>query len=89
MKVITIEEATFYLLIEEVVARVLQQHQQEPDPFVPEHVAMDMLSIRSKTTMWKLRSEGQISYTQPRHKIILYERASIIEYLEKHKKSSF
>ena len=85
---ITIESAAFYELVEAIVARLREQH-QHPEPFMQESEAMELLGIRSKTTMWKLRTEGAIAYTQPRPKIILYERASIIEYLERHKKEGF
>jgi len=48
-----------------------------------------MMRIKSKTTLQKLRDEGQIRFTQPEKKIILYDSDSIIEYLEKHSKDTF
>ena len=48
-----------------------------------------MHSIKSKTTMQKLRDTGAIRYTQPQKKIILYNYDSIMEYLDKHQKHTF
>lgn len=51
--------------------------------------AMDILNIKSKTTLQKLRDEGSITFTQPQKKIILYDYDSIMKYLDNHTKPSF
>ena len=88
MEVITIESIAFYEMVEEIVRR-LEQGQKQPDRWILEDEAMKLLGIRSKTTLWKLRTEGKIAYTQPSRKVILYDRESIMEYLEKHRNNSF
>jgi hypothetical protein len=50
---------------------------------------MEILNIKSKTTLQKLRDEGSITFTQPQKKIILYDHDSLLEYLKSHSKTSF
>ena len=50
---------------------------------------MEILGIKSKGTLQKLRDEGKIRFSQPEKKIILYDRESIEQYLEKHAKDIF
>lgn len=90
MDVIVIESEAFYKLIEAVVERL---NSQAPEYNISKWIsatdAMDLLNIKSKTTLQKLRDEGFISFSQPQKKIILYDRDSINSYLEQHKKNSF
>lgn len=51
--------------------------------------AMELLGIKSKSTLQSLRDTGVISYTQPMKKIILYRYDSILEYLERHSLKTF
>ena len=48
--------------------------------------AMELLRIRSKATLQRYRDEGRIRFSQPDKKIILYDRDSIMELINKHKK---
>ncbi len=50
---------------------------------------MGLLRITSKTTLKKWRQEGKIRYSQPEKKIILYDRFSIMAFIEKHAKDTF
>ena len=86
MDVIVIESEAFYNLIEEVVSRLTPN---EKDRWILEDEAMELLGVKSKTTMWDLRTNGEIRYSQPRKKIILYDRHSIEKFLERHAKDTF
>ncbi len=88
MNVICLEEPAFYSLIEQVVAR-LKETQQVTEKWLPDLEAMKMLKVKSKATMQKLRDEGKIRFSQPQKKIILYDRDSILEYLEKNSRNTF
>lgn len=79
MEVIVIETEAFYALLHEVVQRLKPE---DKDKWIQEPEAMELLGIKSKTTLWKLRSEGRIRYSQPSKKVILYDRNSIEDYLE-------
>ena len=49
----------------------------------------NLLSIKSDTSLFNLRSQGLIEYSQPSRKVILYKRDSILAYLEKHSHKTF
>lgn len=89
MQVICLEEAAFYELVEQVVARLKEKHSEEKDRWVSDETAMQLLNVKSKTTLQKLRDEGKIRFSQPQKKIILYDRLSIAEYLEKNARNTF
>jgi hypothetical protein len=57
---------------------------KEVDEWVIEPVAMKMLGIKSKSHLWKLRSEGLIEFSQPSRKVILYKTESLRNYIESH-----
>ena len=89
MNVICMEDTAFYALIEEVVLRLQEQHAAVPDKWVDRTEAMRLLNITSKTTLQKFRDEGRIRFSQPQKKIILYDRESINDFLEKHAQETF
>lgn len=89
MEVITIETESFYKLIQEVVLRIKAEHNITEDRWIPGAEVMKLLNISSKTTLQKLRDSGVIRFSQPEKKIILYDRQSILEYLDKNSKQTF
>ena len=89
MEVICLEEAAFYELVEQVVERLKGKQAAEKDKWVSDETAMQLLNIKSKTTLQKLRDEGKIRFSQPQKKIILYDQQSIFEYLEKNARNTF
>jgi len=89
MQVICLEEPAFYSLVEQVVARLKEAHSETKEKWISDVEAMKLLNIRSKTTMQKLRDEGRIRFSQPQKRIILYDRDSIMAYLERHTRELF
>ena len=89
MQVICLQDEAFYALIEEVVERLREKHEQEPEKWVSGEQAMQLLNIKSKTTLQTLRDEGKIRFSQPQKKIILYDRESINTYLEQNARNTF
>ena len=89
MEVICLQDEAFYQLIEEVVDRLKEKEKITQDKWVSPDRAMEILNIKSKTTLQKLRDEGSIVFTQPQKKIILYDYDSIMNYLNNHKKDQF
>ena len=89
MQVICLQDEAFYALIEQVVARLKEQNGQEMDRWISDDQAMQLLNIKSKTTLQKLRDEGKIRFSQPQKKIILYDRESINAYLEQNAHNTF
>ena len=89
MKVICLEDKAFYTLVEQVVARLKESSGQLQDKWVSDEQAMQLLNIKSRTTLQKLRDEGRIRFSQPQKKIILYDRESINTYLEQNARNTF
>ena len=87
MNVVCLEEDAFYALIDEVVNRLSEKHNDKVDKWVDGSDAMSILKI-GKSTLQKLRDEGEIEYSKM-GKIILYNRFSIEEYIEKNKRETF
>ena len=90
MNVICIHDEAWNALLDELVARVKEQHGESPtDKWISDEEAMRILRIKSKTTLASLRNNGHIRYSQPMKRIILYDRESIEDYLEKHAHETF
>ena len=85
-QILMIERDDLESLFEDILSRVAPK---EPDKWILESEAMSLMGIKSKSHLWKLRTEGCIAYTQPSRKHLLYDRESILDYLEKHKKNTF
>lgn len=89
MEVICIEDTAFYKLIEVVVEKLTTQHGQPKEKWIPPHEAMQLLNIKSKTSLQALRDNGKIRFSQPQKKVILYDRESILTYLEENAQNTF
>ncbi len=89
MEVICLEDIAFYTLVERVVARIQEKQSSKANQWLSGEETMRLLRITSKTTLQKLRDEGKIRFSQPEKKIILYDAASIQEYLTKHAHETF
>lgn len=88
MEIIVFETSAYWQHIDEVVKRV-KESLKEDIKWINEQEAMEILGIRSKSEMWKLRSTGKIRYSQPSRKIIRYDKQSILKYLDNHAKDKF
>lgn len=88
-KVICLESAALYQLVEEIVERLSNQQPPESDSWINDKQAMKMLGITSRTTLQKFRDEGSIRFTQPSRRVILYDRQSILEFLDLKAKDTF
>lgn len=89
MNVICMDEPAFYELVETVVARLKTESNSPKNKWVDTEEAMSILMIKSKTTLQQLRNEGKIRFSQPQKKIIIYDRESLENYLEKHTQNTF
>lgn len=89
MQVICLEETAFFALVEQVVARLKEKNSVEKAKWISDEEAMQLLNIKSKTTLQKLRDDGKIRFSQPQPRIILYDTESINQYLEKNARETF
>lgn len=76
------ESDAFYKLFEKVLQHAKASERIPMDKWISGTEAMRMLRIKSKSTLQKMRDEGDIRYTQPEKKIILYDSDAINDYLE-------
>ena len=65
------------------------KRKDKPAKWIDGEEAMLLLNIKSTTTLQKLRDEGKIRFSQPQKKIILYDRDSITEYIERYVRETF
>lgn len=89
MQVVCLQEEAFYALFDKVVEYVDAKRKDGPPKWIDGEEAMLLLKIKSLTTLQRLRDEGNIRFSQPEKKIILYDRDSIMEYIEKHARETF
>ena len=89
LNVICLESEAFYVLIEKVVDRLKDKQAEPPNKWISDEEAMQLLHVSSKSTMQRYRNEGFIRYTQPSRKVIMYDRQSIMEFLESKAKNTF
>ncbi|MFT4969489.1 MAG: hypothetical protein ACI9O4_001236 [Chitinophagales bacterium] len=89
INVICLESQAFYELVDQVVSRLKTKNKAEDEEWIDTEQAMVFLKISSKTTLQKLRDNGDIRFSQPMKRHILYFKPSLIEYLEKHSHSTF
>lgn len=89
MQVICLEEEAFYTLLDKSVEYLESKRNNAPRKWIGEEDAAAMLNGVSKSTLQRMRNNGDIGYTQPSRKIILYDRDSINEYLDKNAKKPF
>ncbi len=86
-QIVVMSEAEFERRLERVCQRIIAQQKQPPE-FIGESETLEILGLRSKTSLWQLRSSGVISYSKM-GKIILYRRSSLIEFIEKNELKKF
>ena len=89
MQVVCLQEEAFYALFDKVIEHVETKRKDIPDKWIDGEEAMSILKIKSTTTLQKLRDEGKVRFTQPQRKIILYDRDSLNDYLEKYAHETF
>lgn len=76
-------------LIDRVIAHIKSTPTESGADWITPAEAMKLLNLKSQVSLYQLRISGEITYTQPKRKIILYSRESILAYLSKHQKLSF
>lgn len=89
MEVVCLEEEAFYRLFDKVVAHIEDKQKDDDWAWIDGTEAMRLLNISSKTTLQKMRDEGNIRFSQPQPRVILYDRNSIADYLDANAKDTF
>lgn len=89
LNIICLESKAFYALIDDVVDHIKREQNPVYEKWITDADAMALLGISSKTTLQKYRDEGNIRYSQIGRKVIMYDRESILLFLEKNAKDTF
>lgn len=84
---LVVDQDSLRLLLEELLQSIPIQISEKE--WITLEETMEMLNLKSKTSIQKLRDKGEIEFTQPMKKIILYRRSSVLEYLEKHSRKTY
>lgn len=80
-KVVVVGTEELRKLIEELLPPISEK---EGKIWLREDEVMEILGIRSKSHMWKIRTTNpEIQVSQPSRKIILINRQSLMDWLEK------
>lgn len=88
MEVIVIESKAFQELLNQLVER-LQPTEKELNKWIDGKEAMEILHINSKSTLQKMRDNGEIEFSKINDRTILYNRFSIEEFIESKKSKTF
>lgn len=89
LNVICLESVAFTALMNRIVEQLESKLSASQDKWISDEEAMQLLRITSRTTLQKYRDEGQIRFSQPSRKVILYDRDSILNFIDKHAKDTF
>lgn len=87
--VICLKDSAFYSLIDTVVEYIKEKHPEAREVlYLDKEETLKFLNI-GNTKLQELRDTGKIRFTQPSRNKIMYERVSLIEYLQQHTKNTF
>ena len=88
MKVIVFEENSFYQLVDELTIRIISEVEKRytEKEWLNEIEAKELLGIKSRTKLQQLRDTLKIEFSQF-GKTIRYSKSSILEFLERNRKS--
>ena len=89
IQVICLESPAFTALMDRLIEQMEDKLAGQQDQWISDAEAMQLLRITSRTTLQKYRDEGQLRFSQPSRKVILYDRDSILAFIEKHAKDPF
>ncbi len=89
MKVICIEEPAFFNLFDRVVEHFKLKSGNSEEKRLSTEDAMKKLCLISKAAHKSYRDNGDIRFTQPRKKVLLYDAKSIHDFLNKPQNALF
>lgn len=89
-EIICINTRAYYALLDQVLEHIQEKFRlpKEPD-WVDTETALQILNIRSRTTLQNLRDAGKVAFSQTTRKNILYRRQSLFEYIESATQNKF
>ncbi|MFM9986061.1 MAG: hypothetical protein ACKVOK_12555 [Flavobacteriales bacterium] len=71
------------IMIRKALREILEEFLPKNSNWIAKEEAKTLLGIKSDTTLIELRSKNHFRFAQ-RGKVILYDKDSILEYIDKH-----
>ncbi|MCG3167179.1 MAG: hypothetical protein POELPBGB_02963 [Bacteroidia bacterium] len=88
IKIICIESEAYYRLIDRLIDYIKLREGIKDEKWITPSEAKKMLNVKSDTTMQTLKDKGLIRFSGSK-KNVVFDRHSILEYLEKNAKNTF
>lgn len=90
MKTICLNSDAFYELLDKVVEHITDTYKLEKaERWISADACMELLNIKSRTTLWELKTQGKIAYSQISKKVVLFDRHSVLEFISVNKREAF
>lgn len=89
-KPICLNSDAFYELLDHLVEHITDTYKLEKaERWISTEECMSLLNIKSRTTIWELKTQGKITYSQVSKKVILFDRHSVLDFISKNKREIF
>lgn len=76
-------------VFKEIFERLDEYRDSQQEEYVNADEAKRLLGIKSNSTLQKLRDEGRIIFSMPMHKVILYQKKSIMDFIKMNVQEKF
>lgn len=87
---ICMDKPVFRALIDEVCKHIDDKFLlPRESKWINTETALAILNLKSRTSLQAIRDSGQIRFSQPSAKQILYDRESLISFIESHARETF
>lgn len=88
--VICIRSTAFFALIDKVITHIDENYQLPKEAkWIDSDKAMELLNITSRTTLQNIRDSGKIRFSKTSPKNILYDRESVMKYIDDNAQETF
>jgi predicted DNA-binding transcriptional regulator AlpA len=89
-KPICLNSEAFYELLDQVVEHITDTYKlDKAERWISIDECMTLLNVKSRTTIWELKTKGKISFSQISSKIVLFDRHSVLDYIASNKREAF
>lgn len=89
MEVICLQSEALESLIDAMYEKLMKKEGRTKSEWMDAQETMQLLGVKSKTTLQQYRDEGKILFSQPSRKVIKYHRQSVEQFLTNHSKQTF
>lgn len=87
--IIHIDSDAFEKLLDAVIEYAGLKREQEKNIWISEEEVFAITGISSKGTLLKLRANGRIRYSQAFARVIMYDKNSVLKFMEDNARNTF